>query len=50
LWAMRGFGQHTLLGVISGGVVHGRGFESWHFGGNGSVVHGRGFECLTFWG
>jgi hypothetical protein len=33
-------------GVINGGVVHGRGFQSLTFGVNGGVVHGRGFESL----
>jgi hypothetical protein len=37
-----------LLGVI-GGVVHGRGIESLHFGVN-VVVYGRVFESLSFWG
>jgi hypothetical protein len=36
---------------VSGGVVHGCGFESLDIlGVNGGVVHGRGFEFLTFWG
>jgi hypothetical protein len=35
---------------VSGGVVHGRGFETLSFGVNGGVVHGRGIESMTYLG
>jgi predicted membrane protein len=40
-------GSNLCLFGVNGGVVHGRGFETW--GVNGGVVHGLGFESLTFW-
>jgi hypothetical protein len=42
--------ESDFWGRVNGGVVHGRGFESFNFGVNGDVAHVDGFESLSFSG